>query len=282
MTDALLDALWDTARLIPFLFLTYLAMEYIEHRAAAGTRKLISRSGRLGPLLGAAAGLFPQCGFSTAAANLYAARLISRGTLIAVFLSTSDEMLPILISEAAGLSEILKLLAIKLVVGMAAGFLVDLAGGRLRRDASVQEPKIHELCEHEHCDCEAGILPSALRHTANITAFLFLATAALNLVILLVGEDSLAAFMQSQPVISVLLTALAGLIPNCAPSVLMTQLYLQGALSLGAAMAGLLAGSGVGILVLFRMNPDRKESLKIAGTVYLTGVVAGLLLELVF
>ncbi len=281
MTDILLDALWDTARLIPFLFLTYLAMEYIEHRAAARTRQLISRAGRSGPLLGAAVGLFPQCGFSTAAANLYAARLVSRGTLIAVFLSTSDEMLPILISEAAGVSEILKLLAIKFVVGAAAGFLVDLAGGRFRRDAVAEEPQIHELCEHEHCDCQAGILPSALRHTVNITVFLFLATIALNLVIHFLGEDSLAAFMQSLPLVSVLLAALVGLIPNCAPSVLMTQLYLQGALHLGAAMAGLLAGSGVGILVLFRMNPDRRESLKITGIVYGAAVAAGLILELV-
>ncbi len=282
MTDALLDALWDTARLIPFLFLTYLAMEYIEHRAAAKTREWIRRAGRSGPLLGAAVGLFPQCGFSAAAANLYAARLISRGTLIAVFLATSDEMLPILISEAAGAGEIFKLLGIKFIAGVIVGFLVDLAGGRLKKDAQPAEPHIHELCEHEHCDCEAGILPSALRHTVNITVFLFLATVILNLAIFYLGEDSLAAFMENRPFVSVLLAALVGLIPNCAPSVLLTQLYLQGALRLGAAMAGLLASSGVGILVLFRMNPDRRESLKIAAIVYIAGAAAGLLLEWLF
>lgn len=279
MTDALLDALWDTLKLIPFLFLTYLVMEYLEHKAARRTQNLIRRAGNAGPLLGAAAGLFPQCGFSAAAANLYAARLISRGTLIAVFLSTSDEMLPILISEAVGIPVILRILAVKFFVGMAAGFLIDLTARHFHKTSDTQ-PKIHELCEHEHCDCQAGILPSALRHTGSIGLFLFLATALLNLLLFYLGEDSLAAFMQNQPVLSVALTALAGLIPNCAPSVIMTQLYLQGALSFGAAMSGLLVGAGVGILVLFRMNSDRNENLRIVGMLYLTGVIAGLLLEL--
>lgn len=280
ITEALADALLDTLKLIPFLFITYLAMEYLEHKSAGKAQQLIRRSGRLGPLLGAAAGMFPQCGFSAAASNLYAAKLVSRGTLIAVFLATSDEMLPILISEAAGLSVILRILAVKFLVGMAVGFLVDILDRCFRKRDTADHPMIHELCEHEHCDCQAGIWPSALRHTVNIAAFLLLFTFALNVVIGIVGEDSLAAFMQSQPVLSVVLTALAGLIPNCAPSVLMTQLYLQGALSFGAAMAGLLVGAGVGILVLFRMNTDRRDNLQIVGIVYAAGVIVGLLLEL--
>lgn len=280
MTEVLLDALWDTLKLIPFLLLTYLVMEYLEHRAAGKTQELIRRSGRLGPLLGAAAGLFPQCGFSAAASNLYAAKLVSRGTLVAVFLATSDEMLPIMISEAVKPSVILQLLAVKFAAGMAVGFLVDLIDRRLMKEKSDGEAHIHELCEHEHCDCQAGILSSAIHHTVHIGLFLFAATVLLNAAIYFLGEDSLAAFMQNRPVVSVLLTALAGLIPNCAPSVLMTQLYLQGALSFGAAMAGLLVGAGVGILVLFRMNPDRKDNLRIVGIVYTAGVAVGLLLEL--
>lgn len=277
---ALEHAFADTIKLVPFLLVTYLVMEYLEHHAAGKTRQIMKRSGKLGPLFGAAVGLFPQCGFSAAAANLYAARVVSRGTLIAVFLSTSDEMLPILLSERAGGTAIIKLLGIKFVVGMLAGFVAD--GLRfLLRDKRKDDQKIHELCEQENCACEAGILSSALRHTLQITLFLFVATVVLNLCIGWVGEDMLAAFMQDRPFLSVTLTALVGLIPNCVASVLMTRLYLQGLLSLGAAMAGLLVGSGVGILVLFRMNRDRKDNLVIAGVVYLTGVLVGLGLTMV-
>ena len=279
MTEAWLDAAGDTLKLIPFLLVTYLIMEYLEHRAAGKTQKLLRRAGKAGPLLGAAAGLFPQCGFSAAAANFYAARLISRGTLLAVFLSTSDEMLPVLLSKAAGFSVIFRILGVKFLTGMAVGFLVDLADGRHKKISLEEESHIHELCEQEHCDCQTGVLSSALRHTARIAVFLFLASVILNLVILYVGEGSLAAFMQSLPVFSVLLTALAGLIPNCAPSVIMTELYLQGTLGFGAAMAGLLVGAGAGVLVLFRMNRNRKDNAKIVGILLFAGVTAGLLLE---
>ena len=278
MIEAFTDAIWDTLKLIPFLLAAYLLMEYLEHRAAGKTQSLLKKAGKAGPLLGAAAGLFPQCGFSAAAANFYAARMISRGTLVAVFLATSDEMLPVLLSRATAFPEIAKLLGIKLAAGMLAGLLVDLAGGVFRRDAEARKPQIHELCEQEHCDCKAGIIPSALRHTGSIAVFLFAASLVLNLIILYVGEDSLAAFMQGRPVLSVLLTALAGLIPNCAPSVIVTELYLQGALGLGAAMAGLLSGAGVGLLVLFRMNRNRRENLEIVGIIYGVSVAAGLLL----
>lgn len=279
MTEAWLDAAWDTLKLIPFLLVTYLIMEYLEHRAAGKTQKLLRRAGKAGPLLGAAVGLFPQCGFSAAAANFYAARLISRGTLLAVFLSTSDEMLPVLLSEAAGFSVIARILGVKFLTGMTVGFLVDLADRKRKRASSSPEPQIHELCEQEHCDCQAGVIASALRHTGRIAAFLFLASGILNLVILYVGEENLGAFMQSLPVFSVMLTALAGLIPNCAPSVIMTELYLQGALGFGAAMAGLLVGAGVGVLVLFRMNRDRRDNGKLVGILYCAGVTVGLLLE---
>ncbi len=278
MTDALLDALIETLELIPFLFLTYLVMEWLEHAAGERTERWIRRSGRLGPLLGAAVGLFPQCGFSAAASNLYAARLISRGTLLAVFLATSDEMLPILITQAPGFRVVFSLLAIKFLVGLIAGFAVDLLGRHFARQDASPEPRIHELCEQEHCNCEQGVLRSALRHTVNIGFFLLLAAVILNLAIYFLGEDSLGAFLQRAPVLSVLLTALAGLIPNCAPSVIMTQLNLQGAISLGAAMAGHLVGAGLGFLVLFRMNRNRRDNIQIVLTLYVIGAAVGLLL----
>ncbi len=277
MIHALEHAFMDTIKLVPFLFVTYLVMEYLEHHAAGKTQRIMERSGRLGPLIGATVGLFPQCGFSAAAANLYAARVVSRGTLIAVFLATSDEMLPILLSEGADMAVILQLLGIKFVVGTIAGFAAD-GISVLLRNKRKDEQKIHELCEQENCDCEAGILPSALRHTFQIVLFLFVATVILNVAIEWIGEGTLAAFMQDRPMLSVALTALAGLIPNCVASVLMTRLYLQGFLSLGAAMAGLLVGSGVGILVLFRMNQDRRDNLTIVGVVYLVGLIVGSLL----
>lgn len=280
LAEVWIDTVEDTLKLIPFLLITYLIMEYLEHKAADKTQRLLRRAGSAGPLLGAAAGLFPQCGFSAAAANFYAARLISRGTLVAVFLATSDEMLPVLLSESAGLSVILRVLALKFAAGMAVGFLVDLAGAFFHRNSASAKPQIHELCEQERCDCQSGILVSALRHTGSIAVFLFLASLVLNLAIFYLGEENLSALMQGQPFASVLITALAGLIPNCAPSVIMTKLYLQGALSLGAAMAGLLVGAGAGLLILFRMNRDRKENLKIVGILYCAGVAVGLLLEL--
>jgi len=270
-------AFTDTIKLVPFLFVTYLVMEYLEHHAAGKTQRIMERSGLFGPLIGAAVGLFPQCGFSAAAANLYAARVVSRGTLIAVFLATSDEMLPILLSERAGAAAIVQLLGIKFVVGMAAGFVVDGISILLRKKRK-EDQKIHELCEQENCDCHAGILPSAVRHTVQITLFLFAATVIINWGIEWIGEETLAAFMQDRPFLSVALTALAGLIPNCVASVLMTRLYLQGLLRLGAAMAGLLVGSGVGVLVLFRMNQDRRDNLIIVGAVYLVGLLVGLVL----
>ncbi len=280
MIDAITDAAVDVLKLIPLLLITYLVMEYLEHKAADQTQRLIRKAGRLGPLCGAGAGLLPQCGFSAAAANLYAARLISRGTLIAVFLATSDEMLPIFISEGVSPRVILHILGVKFGVGLAVGFLVDLLSGLWKKESAVQEPEMQELCKKEHCGCESGIFRSALHHTGTIVLFLFLVTLLLNIVFIFADVDTLAFHMQGNPILGVMLTALIGLIPNCASSVLITQLYLRGALGFGAAMAGLLVGSGMGVLVLLRMNADRKENAKIVGILYGAGVLAGILLEL--
>lgn len=265
----------DSLKLVPFLFLTYLAMEWLEHRAGEKTERVIRKAGKWGPLLGGALGAVPQCGFSAAASNLYAGKLISMGTLLAIYLSTSDEMLPILISAKADPGLIAQIVLLKVVIGMAAGFVVDML-------ISAKHPKehshIHEMCEQEHCHCEQGIFKSAVSHTLKITFFILIITFALNLVMHYVGEDALAALLRDRKVLGPVLSGLVGLIPNCAASVVITQLYVEGAMSFGTMMAGLLVGAGVGVLVLCRVNHSRKENLQIIGLLYGIGVVAGILL----
>lgn len=272
------ETLIDTIKLIPFLFLTYLAMEYLEHRTGEKAQRMIKKAGRLGPVLGGVLGIVPQCGFSTAASNLYAGRVISLGTLLAIYLSTSDEMLPILISEQAPLELILRILLAKAAIGLAAGMMIDIILGRKCME---EHAHIHEICEHEHCHCEKGVVRSALTHTAQITFFILLVTFVLNLVLHFVGEEALAGLILNQPLLGPVLAGIVGLIPNCAGSVVITQLYLQGAMSLGAAMAGLLSGSGIGLLVLFRVNHNKKENLVILVLLYGISVLAGIVIGLI-
>jgi hypothetical protein len=273
--DAILDGIIDTVKLIPFLFLTYLVMEYIEHHTSDRTRAAIRRSDKFGPLVGGLLGAFPQCGFSAAAASLYAGRVITGGTLIAVFLSTSDEMVPIFLSHRVDAGLIIRILAIKVVYGVIAGFVVDF----LFRSLNVRKigAGIHGICEAEHCDCEKGIFSSSIRHTLSITLYIFLVSVGLYLFLELVGTQNLENIIFNQPVIGELLAGLIGLIPNCAASVALTTMYLDGAMSAGAMMSGLMVGAGVGILVLARANRNRKESAKIIVILYAAGVIGGLL-----
>ena len=277
MIDVILDTLLDVVKLLPFLFLTYLAMEYLEHKTGDKAELLVKKAGRFGPVIGGVLGIVPQCGFSAAASNLYAGRVISLGTLKAIYLSTSDEMLPILISEQVSFWLIVKILLAKAVIGMVAGLIIDFL---LRKKGWEQHEHIHDICEHEHCHCEKGIFRSALSHTAQITFFILIITFALNLILYFVGEDALANLILSKPVVGPLLASLVGLIPNCAGSVVITQLYLEKVIGIGSAMAGLLTGSGVGLLVLFRVNHNRKENLRILGLLYGIGVLAGIVIEL--
>lgn len=272
MLDVILDSLIDTIKLVPFLFLAYLAMEYLEHRTGEKTQGLIRKAGRLGPVLGGVLGIVPQCGFSTAASNLYAGRVISLGTLMAIYLSTSDEMLPILISAQAPAGMILKILFVKAAMGVAAGLLIDIMLKRKKEE----ESHTHDICEHERCHCEEGIFRSAISHTAQIALFILLVTFILNLALFFAGENVLVNLLLNRPVLGPVLAGLVGLIPNCAGSVVITQLYLQGAMGYGAALAGLLTGTGVGVLVLFRVNHHKVENLKILSLLYLIGVAAGI------
>lgn len=290
MLDIIEDALIDSTKLVPFLFLTYLAMEYLEHKTGDHARKLIRRPGAANtghpthlrsvrglaaPVIGGLMGAVPQCGFSAAASNLYAGRVITLGTLMAIYLSTSDEMLPILISEQAPVPIILKILAGKAAIGMAAGIAIDL----LYPKGKEKSDGIHSICQQEKCHCEKGILGSALSHTAKIAFFILAVNLGLNVILHFLGEDALGNMILNRPFVGPVLAGLVGLIPNCAGSVVITQLYLAGSMGLGAAMAGLLAGSGVGVLVLFRVNHHRQENWKILGLLYAIGVAAGIVME---
>lgn len=271
-------SLIDTLKLIPFLFLTYLVMEYLEHKAGEHTEQLVKTAGKCGPAIGALVGIVPQCGFSAAAANLYAGRVISLGTLMAIFLSTSDEMIPILMASPGAVGTIGAVLIIKVFIAIVAGFVID----ALMKDKEEEHHHIHEICEHEHCNCEEGILRSALKHTLHISFFIFLITLVLTGVIHGVGEEALAGLVLNRPVLGPVLAGIVGLIPNCAASVVITQLYVEGAIGMGSMIAGLLTGAGVGLMVLFRVNEDKKENLKILGLLYGIGAVSGIVLELIF
>lgn len=343
----------DTLPLVPFLFLTYLALELLEHAAGARAGALVRRAGAAGPVVGALLGIVPQCGFSAMGATLYAGRVITLGTLIAVFLSTSDEMLPLLVAEQvdAGLvaTVLLTKAAVAAVVGLAADACVRALRNNPRAHALVRRgvhgaavsaapdlidelaeagegtAHIHRLCEHDHCGCDddgepdvgraavegpahpeadgraaapggqaadghahrnrhhhhAGplaIVRSALSHTVQVTLFIFLVTLVLVAVLEGAGEEALAGFLAGNETLAVFASALVGLIPNCAASVVVTQLYLEGVLSFSAMIAGTLVGAGTGFLVLFRTNRSLRENLVILVLLYLVGAVAGLAL----
>lgn len=280
MLEVLIDTLEDSIKLLPFLFIAYLVMEYIEHKTSDKTKNIIQKSGKFGPFLGSLLGIFPQCGFSAMAANLYAGRIITLGTLIAIFLSTSDEMLPILISEAAPVDVILKILGVKLVIGMIAGFIIDFV---LRKSVkNKKEDKIAEVCEHEHCHCEEeGVFKSSLKHTVNVFIYIFMISFILNAVIYFIGEDNLANLILNKPILGPVIAGIIGLIPNCASSVLLTKLYLSGVINVSTMISGLLVGAGVGILILCKVNKNAKENAKIISLLYGIGVISGILLEFI-
>lgn len=281
MTEVLIDTLIDGIKLLPFLFIAYLIMEYIEHKTSNKSKEIIKKSGRFGPAIGGILGIFPQCGFSAIASNLYAGRIITLGTLIAIFLSTSDEMLPILISEAVPLNVILKILAIKLVIGIIAGFIIDLVI-RLTSKNKLEEEKIGEICEHEHCHCEEGsILKSSLKHSISIFVYILIITFILNTVIYLVGEENLANLILNNWLLGPIIAGVIGLIPNCASSVILTQLYLGNVITLATMLSGLLVGAGVGLLILFRVNKNIKENAKIVILLYFIGVLAGITMQFI-
>ena len=280
MIDILLDAIIDSAKILPFLFITYLIMEYIEHKMSKKSKTTIKKAGKWGPLLGSAVGIIPQCGFSASATNLYSARVISLGTLIAVYLSTSDEMIPVFISEKVPVLILVKILAIKFIIGIIFGFIIDFI---LRlKNKEKQEEKIEEICEHEHCHCEEnGIFKSAIKHTISILIYIFIITLIINCIVEWVGEDNIAAFVGNHAILGPVISSLIGLIPNCAASVILTNLYIQKIISGASLIAGLLTGVGVGLIILFRTNKKIKENIAIVGLLYVIGVLSGIVLQLI-
>lgn len=279
--DILLDAFLDSLKMLPFLFLAYLILEYIEHRSSSKLERMLG-SGRLGAVGGALLGCVPQCGFSVTASNLYAGRVITVGTLVAVFLSTSDEALPLMLAHPEAYPMMFALLAIKVGVAILAGLLVDAAAKRLRPKTEGAQESIHELCEHGHCHCGGhghGILLSALRHTVSIFLFIFVVLILLNLAVELIGEETLSTLLLSGSVFQPLVAGLIGFIPNCAASVLLTELYLAGSISFGSAVAGLCTSAGVGLAVLFKVNRNLRENLLIMAVLYVVGVVAGMIIQ---
>ena len=283
LEHVVIHAIEDNLSMIPFLFVTYCIMEWMEQIMAEKTEGAVKYAGKWGPLFGGALGVIPQCGFSAAAASFYSGGVITLGTLLAIFLSTSDEMLPILISETVQGSVIVKILVTKTMIGVAAGFLADFGLKKIGKGHVVQK-HIHDLCEQEHCHCEeeeASIWKSALIHTVKVFGFIFLVSLLLNLVMECGGEDALEWFADNHSMLASILTGLVGLVPNCAASVIITQLYLKNLISAGAMMAGLLVGAGVGVLVLFRTNRPVKQNVKIVGLLYAIGVAAGLFIDLI-
>lgn len=377
--DCLLDAALDTLRLVPFLLVTYFALVALEYKAGAKTREVVARAGASGPAIGAMLGAVPQCGFSAAAAMLYAGRVITLGTLFAVFLSTSDEMLPLMIAQQADPGLMVELVLLKVALGMVTGFLVDLAirvlgikvQGMGAEFTDSNEPEFFQLdsgsiiaiypdgtatldgdpfdleallaqaneeeglsleeieegakgqLEGETdggapsattdgsgsdgrgpsaqpasspapvamgtcgpgCACGAdmgwsGVVRETLVRSAEVTFFVFLVTLVLNLILGLAGEDALAGAISAVPGLSIFASALVGLIPNCAASVAITQLYLAGVLSMGATMAGLLVSAGIGLLVLFSANRSTKQNLAILAVLYVIGVAWGFVIDL--
>lgn len=274
-----LHVLWhgthDTLRLLPFLFLTYLLMEILEHKAGDRTRGMIARAGRLGPLFGALLGLVPQCGFSAVAAGLFAARIVTPGTVLAVFLATSDEMLPVLLGAGIPLPRVLTILAIKLVIAALCGFATDLL---LRRH--IQAPHVEAFCDEEHCHCEQGVWRSALHHTWQIGLFVLAVNLVLSFVLEFVGTEALASLVGGIPVLGESVAALVGLVPNCAASVAIATLYTKGVISGGMMLSGLLTGAGAGLLVLFRTNKHLVQNLLFVLALFLLGVLFGSVLEL--
>ena len=305
LVDVIADSVLDTLELVPFLFVTYLAMETLEHSTEGRMQGLVARAGHAGPIVGGLLGAVPQCGFSAMAATLYSGGVVTAGTLVAVILSTSDEMVPVFLAHQEPAGRLLSIMLLKVVVGIVVGLLLDAVLHAVRHVGNPQ-PHIHDLCERAHCHCEddeAGsdaspesdadghgeaerghhhghghwaIVRSAAIHTVQVTGFILLVTFLFGLLIEVMGEDALAQLLGSHPVRATFLAALVGLIPNCGASVAITELYLDGVLAAGPMVAGLLVSGGVGLLVLFRTNRDVRQHVAVTAFIYAVGVVVGL------
>lgn len=274
MQEVIKDTLVDSLKLLPFLWLTFLLLEMIEHKYQKKAQKIIENAGRFGPILGGIFGVVPQCGFSVVATNFYVTRIISLGTLISIYLSTSDEMLPILLAKKSSSSLIFSILGLKVVIGILSGIIIDFFFQRTKKN------KLKELCNQEHCHCEKGIFSSSLNHTLNTILFILITTFFINLIMHYGLEDYLKGIFHQSSIFTPFLASLIGLIPSCASSIILTELYLNKILSFSSLIAGLLTGSGVALLVLFKNNKDLQENLKILILIYSIGTISGMILTI--
>jgi len=282
MWDALIDTILDLTKMLPFLFGTYLFIEYIEHSSSQKIEKALRKYGVMG---GAALGCFPQCGFSVAAANLYAGRIITTGTLVAIFISTSDEAIPVLIANPGNMEIIFRLVIIKVMFAMFAGFMADVFLEIRHLSDDELESQKNEAMKHICADCgcehEHGIIKPALKHTLNVFVFIFITTLILNISIELVGQEKLSMLLLSNSIFQPAIAAAIGLIPNCAASVILTQLYLSGSISFGSIISGLSTGAGLGLIVLFKVNNNIKENATIIIYIYTVSTLAGIIVQLI-
>lgn len=277
MKEVILDTIIDSLKLIPFLLVAFLIIELLEHKLNNKTKNIITKSKKIGPIIGSLLGVIPQCGFSVMATNLYITRIITLGTLISIYLSTSDEMLIIMISEKVEISLILKILLIKIFFGIVYGLIIDKIINKKKKEKETN----YELCDEEHCDCNHSILLSAIKHTLHITLFIFIITLIINTIFTLLGDNYLSKILLNNSILSPFITSLIGLIPNCAASVILTELYLNSTISLGALIGGLLTSSGSSLLVLIKNNKNQKENLSIILLLYALGVLSGIIIELI-
>lgn len=277
MKEIILDTILDSLKLIPFLFVAFLIIELIEHKLTDKNKNILIKSKKIGPILGSLLGAVPQCGFSVMATNLYVTRIITLGTLISIYLSTSDEMLIVMLSENIDISLIIKIILIKIIFGIIYGLIID----KIVTNKKTKEQENYEICNDEHCDCKHGIVLSSIKHTLHITLFIFIITLILNIIFNYVGEDYLSKIFLTNTIFGTFITSLIGLIPNCASSVILTELYINNSISIGALIGGLLTSSGASLLVLFKNNKNIKENLKIVSLLYSLGVISGIIIELI-
>lgn len=271
MLDCFIDGLIDTLKVFPFLLISFYIIEILEH--TINSNKRLESSGKYGPVLGSLLGIIPQCGIASIATNLYVTGIITLGTLISVFLSTSDEMIPILLSEKVSIKLILIILGIKLVVGLVSGLLIDLVYPRKIKSH-------YEICEEEHCHCDDHKFISAFKHTINISFFILVINVLLNMVFNYGLNDYLSSLLLKDSIFSPIITSLIGLIPNCASSIVITKLYLASSISFGSMIAGLLTNSGIALVVLFKTNKNLKENINIILLTHFIGTVIGIILNI--
>lgn len=271
MLEIILDTLIDLLKIIPFLFVAFLIMEYFEH--SLSKKKDILKNKKVGPIVGSLLGVIPQCGFSVMATNLFSSRVITIGTLIAIYLSTSDEMLPILITNKVSFKLIVIILLIKIIIGIIFGYIIDFFWKK-------KETKDFSICDDDHCHCEKGIFKSSLIHTLKISSYILITTFLLNTLIYYLGEDTISKILLKNNFFGPFLASLVGLIPNCSASIILTELYLSKVITTGMLIGGLLTGSGIGLLVLFKVNKDKKENFFILISIYLIGVLVGIIFDL--